>query len=73
MLNATEIRKGFSGLGKGSGVANWKWLGKGLELCAKEILLLKEACDLDSTQTWGERLTLGFRNGNWNLRKMTVG
>lgn len=70
MLDAIGIRKGFSGLDKESGVENWKWLGKGLELCAKEILLRKGACDL---HTWEERLSLGFRSGNRNLRKMRAG
>lgn len=73
MLDATGIRKGFSGLDKESGVENWKWLGKGLELCAKEILLRKGACDLDNMHTWEERLSLGFRSGNRNLRKMRAG
>lgn len=72
-LNATGIRKGLTGLGKESGMKNWKWLDKELEFCAKQNLLLKRACDLDNMQTWGERLSLGFKSGNWNLRKMRAG
>lgn len=71
-LDATGTRKGSRGLDKDSGVENWKWLGKELESWAKEILLLKGACDLDNMHTWGERPSLGFRTGNWNLRKIRV-
>lgn len=52
---------------------NWKWLDKGLESCANEILLLRGACDSDSMQTWAERPSLEFRSGNRNARKTRVG
>lgn len=62
---------GFVRADEESGVENWKWLGKGVALCAQEILLLKGACD--NIQTQAETPSLGFRSGNRNARKIGVG